>query len=178
MIQYRLVRSNRKSLAIEITRDLEVLVRAPYFVSVKRIEKFISQREKWIEGAKERTKKRLENKRELTKEEIDALKTAAIEYIPQKLKEYSEIMKLYPSSVKITSAKTRFGSCSGKNSICFSYRLMLYPKAAVDYVIVHELAHIKHKNHGKQFYALVEKYLPDYRERNKMLKSDILQNKQ
>lgn len=83
---------------------------------------------------------------------------------------YSEKMGLYPASVKITSAATRFGSCSGKNSICFSYRLMLYPPEAVDYVVVHELAHIKEKNHSARFYALVERYMPDYREREKLLK--------
>ena len=72
--------------------------------------------------------------------------------------------------MKITSARKRFGSCSGKNSLCFSYWLMLYPQEAVDYVIVHELAHIVHKNHSAAFYRLIGQYLPDYRERIKMLK--------
>lgn len=90
--------------------------------------------------------------------------------LPRRVEYYSEKMGLYPTSVKITSAATRFGSCSGKNSICFSYRLMLYPPEAVDYVVVHELAHIKEKNHSARFYALVERYMPDYREREKLLK--------
>lgn len=176
MIEYRLIRSNRRSLAIEVSRDLEVIVRAPYFVSIKRIEKFLIEREKWIESAKERMKARAENTRELSEDEILALKKEAKEYIPKKLSEFSALMNVAPKSVKITSAKTRFGSCSGKNSICFSYRLMLYPKEAVDYVIVHELAHIKHKNHSKEFYSYIEKYLPDYRERSKLLKVNKLQN--
>ena len=79
-------------------------------------------------------------------------------------------MGLEPTGVKITSAKKRFGSCSAKNSICYSWRLMLYSKEAIDYVVVHELAHIAHKNHGPQFYALIEKYLPDYKEREKLLR--------
>lgn len=79
-------------------------------------------------------------------------------------------MNLYPTGLKITSARTRFGSCSGKNSICFSWRLMDYPELAIDYVVVHELAHIVHKNHGPQFWALVERYLPDYRARRAMLR--------
>lgn len=79
-------------------------------------------------------------------------------------------MDLYPKSIKITSAKTRFGSCSGDNRLCFSYLLMLYPKEAVDYVIVHELAHIKEHNHSKRFYKLIEKYMPDYKEKIKLLK--------
>jgi len=79
-------------------------------------------------------------------------------------------MNLYPTGLKITSARTRFGSCSSKNSICFSWRLMYYPEPAIDYVVVHELAHIAHKNHGPQFWALVERYLPDYRARRAMLR--------
>lgn len=177
MIDYRLVRSNRMSLAIEVTRELEVVVRAPFFVSQRQINAFLDSHQVWIEKAKGRVKERMENKVELSNGQIKELKNAAKEYIPKKVLEFSEIMDLKPSAVKITSARTRFGSCSSKNSLCFSYRLMLYPKEAVDYVIVHELAHIKHKNHGKRFYALIEKYLPDYRERNKLLKSDILQKK-
>ena len=121
-------------------------------------------------------KARVQNVRELSESEINALKEEAKEYIPKRLCEFSAIMNASPKSVKITSAKTRFGSCSGKNSICFSYRLMLYPKEAVDYVIVHELAHIKHKNHSKEFYSYIEKYLPDYKERVKLLKINKLQN--
>ena len=64
----------------------------------------------------------------------------------------------------------RYGSCSSKNSICYSWRLMEKPGAAIDYVVVHELAHLKHKNHGPGFYACVAGVLPDYRERRKLLK--------
>ena len=79
-------------------------------------------------------------------------------------------MGLKPKGVKITSAKKRFGSCSANDSICYSWRLMLYPKEAIDYVVVHELAHIVHKNHGQGFYSLIEKYLPDYKERENLLR--------
>jgi predicted metal-dependent hydrolase len=74
------------------------------------------------------------------------------------------------SGVKITSARTRFGSCSAKNSICYSLYLMQYPPEAVDYVVVHELAHIRHKNHSPAFYAEVARWLPDYRRRQAMLR--------
>ena len=63
-----------------------------------------------------------------------------------------------------------WGSCSGKNSISFSWRLMQYPEAAIDYVVVHELAHIRHHNHSAAFYSFVEKILPDYRERARLLR--------
>lgn len=64
----------------------------------------------------------------------------------------------------------RFGSCSASNRLCFAWRLMRYPEAAVDYVVVHELAHIRYKNHGPAFYRLIASVLPDYKERIKLLK--------
>ncbi len=170
MTEYRVVRSKRKSIALEVTPSLEVIVRAPFFVTDAQIKSFVESREEWLEKAIERVRERVENYTPLSNEQIAALKKAAKDYIPNKVLEYSALMGLRPSAVKITSARTRFGSCSGKNSLCFSYLLMQKPLEAVDYVIVHELAHIKHKNHGKRFYALIEKYMPDYRDRNKLLK--------
>ena len=79
-------------------------------------------------------------------------------------------MGLKYSRITITSAETRFGSCSSKGNISYSYRLMLYPEAAREYVVVHELAHLLEMNHSKKFYAIVERYLPDYKERRRMLK--------
>ena len=79
-------------------------------------------------------------------------------------------MGLRPAGVTITSARTRFGSCSAKGRLCFSWRLMQYPPEAIDYVVVHELAHLVHMNHGPEFYALIERYLPDYKARRKLLR--------
>ena len=79
-------------------------------------------------------------------------------------------MGLAPAGLSITGARTRFGSCSAQNRISLSWRIMQYPEAAIDYVVVHELAHIKEKNHSDRFYAIVEQYLPDYLERHKLLK--------
>ena len=72
--------------------------------------------------------------------------------------------------ITITSAKTRFGSCTSQKNISYSYRLMLYPKEAREYVVVHELAHTFEMNHSRGFYAIIEKVLPDYKERKKLLK--------
>jgi len=133
------------------------------------IERFISQKESWIENHIK--KRRLRTPAgALTNERISELKAMAKEVLPAKTAYFANIMGLHPVSVKITSAQKRLGSCSGKNGICFSYRLMLCPEAAVDYVVVHELAHIKHKNHGKRFYSLIESIMPDYKQRNALLK--------
>ena len=79
-------------------------------------------------------------------------------------------MGVTPTGIKITTARKRYGSCSGKNSLCFSCFLMNYPEEAIDLVVVHELCHIKVRNHGPDFYALLERYLPDHKERKKLLK--------
>ncbi len=113
---------------------------------------------------------RIEARPEPGNEEREALRKQAKAVIPTKVAYYGRLMGLEPAGVTITSAEKRFGSCSPKNRLSFSWRLMRYPEAAVDYVVVHELAHIPHKNHGKAFYALIGSYLPDYKERKKLLK--------
>ncbi len=171
MREYKLIRSNRRTLALEIGRDLSLTARAPMKMPISVIEDFIKKQDKWIEKKLAVMKDREVKSAELSDEKISELKAKAKEILPKRVAYFSEIMGLNPAGVKITSAKKRFGSCSGKNSLCFSYQLMLYPQEAVDYVVVHELAHIKHHNHSKQFYGLIEKYLPDYKAREKLLKT-------
>ena len=163
---YEIIRSNRTTLGLEVNTKLEVIVRAPKHMPTHMIANFVMQHEKWIDKAMEKQK----NKTPLPSEDSESLRKKAKAYLPGRVAFYSQIMGLSPTRITITGAKTRFGSCSPKNSLSFSYYLMLYPPEAIDYVVVHELAHIRHHNHGKQFWALVEKYMPDYRERKKQLK--------
>ena len=79
-------------------------------------------------------------------------------------------MGVTPANVKINAAQKRFGSCSSKGNLNFSCRLMAYPPEAIDYVVVHELAHLIHMNHSNAFYAVVAAVLPDYKVRAAMLK--------
>lgn len=165
--------SKRKTLSLEITRNAEVLVRAPMKTSKKRIEEFIKSHEEWLIFHLERRIKINEAHPEPTESELAELKTRAKEIIPEKVKYFSSIMGVNPTRVSINSAKTRFGSCSSKTTLNFSCRLMSYDERAIDYVVVHELAHIVYHNHSKSFWALVEKYLPDYRDRKKLLKYEV-----
>ena len=137
--------------------------------SDEEVDDFFEKHRRWVEKNIEEKRRRLENIR-VTPEEEAAARKKALPYLTQRTEYFSEIMGLKPNGIKITSAQKRFGSCSGKDSICYSWRLMLYPPEAIDYVIVHELAHIVHKNHGAKFYSLIAKYMPDYKEREKMLK--------
>ncbi len=169
-VEFEIIRSKRRTVAIQVKCGGDVLVRAPKRLKEKEILTFVSSKYDWIIKTVARQK---QNKKAatFTDEQIRELRQKAKEIIPQRVEYFSGILELYPVSVKINSAKTRFGSCSAKNSLNFSLYLMLYPMDAVDYVVVHELAHIKHKNHSKDFYNLIEAVLPDYKTRIALLKN-------
>ena len=173
MPDFTLIFSNRRSICLEVGRDQRVKVRAPYGTSQGEITKFVESHAAWIEKALGRQAERAARgyNKELSAEQIKELRAKALAYIPPRVTDYAKRMGLFPSAVKISAAVSRFGSCSPKNSLNFSYRLMLYPEEAIDYVIVHELAHIRHHNHSKDFYKLIEAYLPDYKKRAALLKT-------
>ncbi len=165
-----LIRSRRRTLGLEVTRDGRVIVRAPLRASVASIERFVRDHADWIARAQARQQARLAAHPEPDDAQRAELIRRAREELPPKVAYYARRMGLRPAGMRITSARTRFGSCSAQNRLCFSWRLMDYPDAAVDYVVVHELAHIVHKNHGPRFWALVEQHMPDYRARRALLR--------
>lgn len=167
---YEIVRSRRRTVALEVTREGRVLVRAPLRMTQGEIDRFVAAHADWLEKARVKVAARQAAYPPLTEAEIAALRQRAKEVLPGKAAHYAAIMGVVPTSVKITAARTRFGSCSGKNGICFSLYLMQYPEEAIDYVVVHELAHIRHHDHSSAFYAEVAKVMPDYRARMKLLK--------
>lgn len=156
------IKSNRKTLALEITKDLRILVRMPRTCSMKRAEQFLRDHADWLEHHLKRQQQRAA-KYDLTDEQIENLRQRAKEVIPERVAYYAKLTGLTPSAVHITSAKTRFGSCSAKNRLNFSLYLMLYSEGAIDYVVLHEICHIGFKNHSKQFYDLIGQYMPEYR---------------
>ncbi len=164
-----IIYSNRKTISITV-KEGRVIVRAPRGISQARIDSFINKNLAWIEKRIEITKNQHDPIASMTDAQIKRLRELARTYLTAKTEEYSEIMGLKFGRITITGAKTRFGSCSSKGNISYSYRLMLYPEAAIDYVVVHELAHLVEMNHSRRFYAIVEKVLPDYKERVKLLK--------
>lgn len=169
-MEYRIIESSRKTIAIQVNDKEEIIVRVPYRYPKKKIEKFVYQQNDWIENAIKKQRQNNNNKLNLTENDIKMLKALANSIIPQKVSHYSKIMGVKPTRVKITSAKKRFGSCSSSDSLCFSYILMLYPEEAINYVVVHELAHLVHHNHSKDFYNLISEYISDYKKCEKLLK--------
>lgn len=101
---------------------------------------------------------------------IKLYKLIAKSYIHERVGFFSKQMNVNPTAVRITSAKTRWGSCSGKNSVNFSWKLIMADDRTIDYVIVHELAHIKQHNHSKKFWNIVESIMPNYKKEKEELK--------
>lgn len=167
----KIIKSDRKSISVEISPELEVIVRAPRRMKERDINRFIDDHREWIAEHIEIRKQRLNNRPpEPTPLEIEFLKSKAKEILPNKVSFFSEVMMVEPKGMKITSAKKRLGSCSSDNRICFSYRVMQYPEDIIDYVVIHELAHINEHNHSKRFYEIVKRYCPDYEDRERRIK--------
>lgn len=169
MREYTLIRSDRRTLSLSVSRELTVVVRAPYRVPKAEIDRFVAEHETWIAAHMEKRRQHALEYPEPTPEEEQMLRERAKQELPEKVAHYAAIMGVKPAGMTITGARTRYGSCSGKNRLSFTWRLMRCPDEAIDSVVVHELAHIIHKNHGPQFYALVLSVLPDYYERKKKL---------
>jgi len=167
---YTIKRSSRKTLAVEITREATVLVRAPNRASRRAIETFIKAHEGWIMAKLSAAQVHLQAHPPATEEEIALLRERAQACLPLRVAHFSRLMGVFPTGVTITKARTRFGSCSPKNRICFSCFLMQYPEEAIDYVVVHELAHILHKDHSPAFHNAVAQILPDHKARRALLK--------
>ncbi|MCL2539250.1 MAG: M48 family metallopeptidase [Oscillospiraceae bacterium] len=94
----------------------------------------------------------------------------AKDYLTERTADFARRMGVWPSKIRISDANSRWGSCSAKGSINLSWRLMMADDAVIDYVAVHELAHLKELNHSGRFWAEVEDVLPDWRERKQALR--------
>ena len=169
----KIIRSNRRSLALQITADAEVIVRAPYRVSQREIQDFIRRKQDWIRKNLVKMQQRKEDRADhpgLSHEEISNLADQALTYIPERVAHYAPLVGVTYGRITIRNQKTRWGSCSAKGNLNFNCLLMLTPPEIIDYVVVHELCHRKEMNHSRAFWAEVERVLPDYAVRRKWLK--------
>ena len=167
------IRTKRKTISIKVNNDLTVTVRAPIFTSDKEIGEILKSKEKWISKCIEQIKRENDGLSKIdcfTAEEISKLADKALNYIPGRVKYYAYIIGVTYGKITIRNQKTRWGSCSSNGNLNFNNRLLFVPKELVDYVVVHELAHRKEMNHSNAFWNVVEKYMPDYKERRKKLR--------
>ena len=168
-MEYSIIYSKRKSISIHIEK-CGIVVKAPINTETKAIEELLLKHREWIIKHIELQRKKESLFDGITAEDIKRLKREAVIYFKDKTEYYSRIMGLKYGRITITSAEKRFGSCSSQGNISYSYRLMMYPEAAREYVVVHELAHLKEMNHSKKFYDIVSSVLPDYKNRKRLLK--------
>ncbi len=171
-MEYKVIRSRRKSLAIQVTED-GVVVRAPFFVTNARIEKSVRAHEAWIRRQieiLEEKKKSQPQVEKLSEEELKDLTKQAKKMIPERVEYYAKILGVSYGKITIRHQKTRWGSCSSKGNLNFNCLLMLTPPEVIDSIVVHELCHRKEMNHSKAFYAEVLRVYPEYKKWNKWLK--------
>lgn len=167
-MDYQIIRSNRKTISIQITPQGEIRIRCPRGMKKGEIQTFAEEHRDWIE--KHLPKPEALALPGFTQEERALLARQASTDIPQRVARFAKRMGVTYGRITIRCQKTRWGSCSGSGNLNFNCLLMLTPESVRDYVVVHELCHRKEMNHGEAFWAEVAAVLPDYRENRKWLK--------
>ncbi len=218
----KIIKTKRKTVMMQITKDAQLIVRAPKYTPNFVIKIAVMKRSEWIQKNQKKMRERIkktkkkqfrDNESFLFLGQTHKLKIVSNPRVPLVLDEHTgefllavdffdyekEARELFikwykkrareiilPSigkiaarhrlcqynKIRITNARTRWGSCSTEGNISFSWRLVMAPQEVVDYVVFHELAHLKERNHGKQFWSLVENICPRYKEHKKWLKDN------
>ena len=164
-----ILRSDRRTLALELREGDRVLVRAPRRASRAQIRAFVEQHRDWIE-ARLTALKALPAAEPLSPEELAALKKRGRELLPARTAIFAPLVGADYGRVSVRSQRTKWGSCSSTGNLSFNCLLLLCPPEVLDYAVVHELCHRLEMNHSARFWAQVERVLPDYRERRKWLR--------
>lgn len=162
ILNYEIKYSKIKNIYIQI-KDGKVIVKAPKRVNKKEIEKIIQQKSEWIQKSIEKENKKQEKEPQYTKEEFKNI-------VEKNANELIKETGLVPNKITIKQIKYAWGSCTSKKNITINLELIKYSQQAIRYVILHELCHIKHMNHSKEFWNLVEKYMPKYKKIKKEFK--------
>ena len=165
-MEYRIIRSNRKTIAIEITPRGEVIVRCPLRMANRDIQKFLSARATWIQTHLAS----LPKVTPLSEKEHRALIRSAKDFFPERVRSFAESMNVTHGRITIRSQHSRWGSCSASGNLNFNCLLMLCPEEVRDYVVIHELCHRRQLNHSSAFWAEVEAACPDFRLHRQWLK--------
>lgn len=173
-VAYELVRSSRKTLAIQI-KNGQVIVRAPLRASEADIHAFLLQHQAWIQkhlAQSEARQQAMAAVQKLTSEDIRQLAKQAVQVIPDRVQHYAQLIGVTYGRITIRNQRSKWGSCSSLGNLNFNCLLMLAPPEVLDSVIVHELCHRKEMNHSRQFYAEVLRVYPAYKQWNRWLKDN------
>ena len=172
-IEIAIIRSKRKTLGLEVKYDGTVNVRVPMRAPREIIERFIEEHKAWIlRKRQEWSPVNVVNPSKiLPAVETKEGKAKIRQYVEKQVDYYAKLMGVTYGRISMRNQKTRWGSCSSQGNLNFNNRLLFVPAELVDYVVVHELAHRKEMNHSKAFWNIVERYLPDYKERRRELRA-------
>lgn len=175
MVNYTLIRSHRRkrSLALRITDSGELIVRAPTFTPKLFIDHFVRSKNDWI------TKQRsLHAFSRPTPTPHFASEQELKDFVNKQLDHHSALMDLHPTEIKFKRVKSYWGNCHTSGRLTFNYALRYAPKREVEYVVIHELAHLKHNGHDKRFWGLVNNHCSHVKDSRKILRkiSDISVN--
>ena len=162
ILEYEIKYSKIKNIYIQI-KNGKIIIKAPKRISKKEIEKIVEQKSEWIQKTLEKESKKQKKKELYTKEEFKKI-------IEKNANELIEETGLKPNKITIKQIKYAWGSCSSKKNITLNLELIKYSQQAIRYVILHELCHLKYMNNSKDFWNLVEKYMPNYKQVKKEFK--------
>ena len=173
----RIIRSSRRTLSLQVKNDGQVIVRAPRHVTLQEIAAFVRKNSAWLHKHLEKVRKEKELNaaspvQPLTMEDIQKLADEALRVIPGRVAHFAPLVGVTYGRITVRNQRTRWGSCSSKGNLNFNCLLMLAPPGILDYVVVHELCHRKEMNHSPKFWAEVAKVMPDYKERQKWLRTE------
>lgn len=170
-IPYRVIRSSRRTVSLQIIPGGEVLVRCPKRMSNGDIQRFVESKSGWIEKhlEKQTAAARLPA---FSDGQLQALASQARQTVPERVAYFAPLVGVTYGRIAIRSQHTLWGSCSGKGNLNFNCLLMLTPPEVLDYVVVHELCHRKEMNHSAHFWAEVGRVLPDYEIQRKWLREN------
>ena len=160
--QYEIRYSKIKNVYIQI-KDGKVIIKAPKRISEKELEKIIEKKSGWIEKNLEKTSQKQEKSPLYTEEQFKKI-------VEKNASELINTTGLIPRKIRIRDIKYAWGSCSNNKNITINKKLISYSELAIRYVILHELCHLKYMNHSKDFWDLVQKYMPEYKKAKMELK--------
>ena len=173
--EYKIIRSRRRTVSLEITADATLLVRAPAKMPVRDIEAFVEKNREWIDAnmakAQSRTR-RVDAYGMMSPNEISALCILAEEAIPPKVERFAKILGVTYGRISVRHMKSLWGSCTADGDLSFNCLLMKAPESVMDYVIVHELCHRLEMNHSPAFWEHVSAVIPDHKKQRKWLREE------
>ena len=167
-MEYQVIRSSRKTVALQITEQGALLLRCPYAMTEAEISQFLEKHRDWIE--KHTPQHQSPTLPNFSSEEVRQLANRALGHIPPRVKYWAERMGISYGRITIRNQKTRWGSCSSVGNLNFNCTLVLAPPEVMDYVIIHELCHRKQMNHSPKFWAEVERFCPNHKTHRRWLK--------